>query len=133
MTNFSVELHDSTLESIEQTETEVRLRLSPAMLHKSHGIPGIDPGEVWAATVEIVFDGVTAPIGPFRAPQIISDGCICTGQDNISMLNISSNNRLGVGKLKLEFESSQIGNLEVPFESATVAVVHFGKFLEVFG
>jgi hypothetical protein len=52
--NAAVEIHDSTLESIE-THSEVLVAMLSAYVHRSSGRPGIDAGTGWSQTVRLRF------------------------------------------------------------------------------
>jgi hypothetical protein len=44
--NCSIEIHDSALNSVETQGTLLKLFIQ-AYIHKSKGVPGVDPGTGW--------------------------------------------------------------------------------------
>ena len=58
MCNCAVEFHDSEVESIRSSDTQISIRLAPAYIHESRGLPGIDNGTVLLQDADlIVVDG----------------------------------------------------------------------------
>lgn len=65
--NWAIEIHDSTLESIERNGSTLVAVLS-AYLHSSAGSPGASPGSGWSQTAHIEIgdgndNGVGTPVG----------------------------------------------------------------------
>lgn len=50
----SIEFHDSTIGSIRREGVNLTIDFAPAYLHRSAGIPGVDPGTGWTQEVLIV-------------------------------------------------------------------------------
>jgi hypothetical protein len=53
--NAGIELHDSKVSAIVRSPGVLRILLEPAYVHRSAGRPGVDPGEGWVQSAELVF------------------------------------------------------------------------------
>jgi hypothetical protein len=49
--NAALEFHDSELCAIEIESDRLALRFAPAYVHRSDGVPGVDPGTGWTQNV----------------------------------------------------------------------------------
>src|SRR6266850_406680 len=76
MTNRSIEMHDSKLQSIAVSTGYVVLEFSPAYIHQSAGRPGIDAGTGWTqrAVVRVRGDVVSGSLT--ELPCRLSSGWI---------------------------------------------------------
>lgn len=130
--NHSIEFHDSVLSTIMQKNAQLRILLKPAMLHKSSGIPGVDPGEVWASAVEIVLEGVGASVDVIAGEPLIYDGYLMVDKKKYFMLEVSPPRRITMGTLKLSLEHPKIPNLELQFTSLQAVLIDSGRFIDKF-
>ncbi len=79
MENACIELHDSTVQQVSVSGSTVPVFFSRAYLHKSAGLPGVDPGTVWSQPAELAFLGASLR-GPIpRESVTISDGSLELG------------------------------------------------------
>ncbi|MDB6033500.1 MAG: hypothetical protein JWM16_3838 [Verrucomicrobiales bacterium] len=84
--NTLIELHDSKVAEIDESNGTIVLRFLPAYLHKSEGRPGLDPGTGWVQDAQLVFtEGIAS--GDFPGlPCDVMDGELIVGtecHDNI--------------------------------------------------
>lgn len=71
-----VDLHDSRLASVTESDGAVRLRLEPAYVIASGDEPGRNGGSGWSAEVEIALRGASMKSAPTMVPSWISDGFV---------------------------------------------------------
>jgi hypothetical protein len=77
--NTAIELHDSTVADIVQTEEGIVVRFLPAYLHKSQGRPGVDSGTGWVQEVHLLLvDGMVTGQHP-DLPCRVHDGDLVVG------------------------------------------------------
>jgi hypothetical protein len=69
--NSSIELHDSTVESVVRDGRLIRLALRPAYVHKSLGIPGSDPGSGYVQDFILEFSNARIEVDFGRLPAEI--------------------------------------------------------------
>ena len=74
--NREVDLHDSTLESVEQAGGAVVIRLAPAYVIASGDEPAKNGGTGWSVDVEITLHGASLKTAPTTLPSWISDGFV---------------------------------------------------------
>lgn len=77
--NQSVELHDSCIASITQKDEFVIVRFSPAYLHISDGVPGIDAGVGCVADLELEFRNGVIESACHSFPVTLYSGRILLG------------------------------------------------------
>jgi hypothetical protein len=74
-----LELFGSRVGRIEWVDGGARVHFTLAILHKSKGKPGRDPGTVWAQEVELILADARRSGTPPRLPGNISDGYLEVG------------------------------------------------------
>ena len=72
--NSAIELHDSTLASVDGENGRIEVSLKPAYLHKSAGVPGVDPGTGWVQDIVLVIEGGGIEGQAPEMPCDLSDG-----------------------------------------------------------
>jgi hypothetical protein len=76
--NQIIELHDSTVVAVRESQGEVQLDLE-AYIHVSEGRPGIDPGTGWTMPVRMTIASATV-VRAFEGDSLwIIDGAITVG------------------------------------------------------
>ena len=118
--NRYLEFHDSTLFSIEELNGVVKILLSPAMIHISEGVSGVDDGAVWLQDVEIVVQEGSFRETDLALPVRISDGCIKLGDtffENVMEIPFSGQ---GDVELQLVFPGTSITNVTVKGKGARI-------------
>jgi hypothetical protein len=72
----ALEFHDSTVASVRVVAGDAEVLLSPAYVHRSPGVPGIDPGEGHhqAVTVRLAAASVSGEVAAFAGR--LSDGTL---------------------------------------------------------
>lgn len=93
MSNKAIELHDSTISSVQEEQGRLEILFDSAYIHESNGRPGVDDGTGWAQTAKFVFDSpvVTGKWPAF--PACIRSGTLEVGQtiyDNVIPLPLKS-------------------------------------------
>ena len=97
--NQAIELHDSTLAAIQESDGDAVIELRPAYIHASDGKPGSDPGDGLLQDADIIVSN------PMQFPVLhgidlwISDGSISTPMqkhDNVLQLPFATNGRCSV-------------------------------------
>jgi hypothetical protein len=83
--NAAVELHDSEVVAVVQSEGAVVVRLS-AYVHRSSGRPGFDPGSGWSQAVDLVFADGVVECSPVELPFTLDDGRVSGGAELAGML-----------------------------------------------
>jgi hypothetical protein len=76
--NQAIELHDSDLVSISVRGGNVVISLSPAYLHRSIGIPGVDSGSGWLQDATLTLSDVSIS-AEVALPATIAGGSLRTG------------------------------------------------------
>jgi hypothetical protein len=79
--NSAIELHDSTVDSVFQIDQTIRVALCPAYVHKTSGIPGIDPGSGYVQDFILEFTSAQVEASSDVFPAGILDGRIRTSSD----------------------------------------------------
>ena len=74
--NREVDLHDSNLASVEQTDGAVVIRLAPAYVIASGDEPAKNGGTGWSVDVDIALHGAALKTTPPTAPGWIADGFV---------------------------------------------------------
>lgn len=74
--NREVDLHDSRLASVTESEGAILIRLEPAYVIASGDEPGRNGGSGWSADVEITLRGASLKNAPTMVPSWISDGFV---------------------------------------------------------
>lgn len=114
----AIEIHDSTLVQLEYKENTLIATLR-AYVHRSKGIPGVDPGSGWIQAVEIRLVRGHATGDVAEMPIELYDGrLVIDGQTFDNMVPLPY--EFG-GSVRLELEGAN--NLAVVLEGDAVAVV----------
>ena len=91
-----LELHDSRIDRVEISQSDVYVHFSHAYVHKSKGMPGRDPGTGWSQEALLVITRVVgAPQLP-PLPNTISDGYLEVGGIKHTLLPLPFKRRAGV-------------------------------------
>jgi hypothetical protein len=77
--NSALEFHDSTLTGVDQNGRDLVLRLDPACVHRSHGQPGLDPGDVWLEALGLVVTEAVIEVVPSVLPGELWGGTLSAG------------------------------------------------------
>lgn len=100
--NWAIEIHDSTLDSIEKNGSTLVAVLS-AYLHSSVGSPGVSPGSGWSQTAHLqIGDGTDNGVG---TPVGLSGGKVDLGDevhDNLIPLPMTHD-----GPVRIELETAK--------------------------
>jgi hypothetical protein len=103
--NTILELHDSTVATINGQQGETVVHFLPAYLHKSEGRPGYDPGTGWVQEVRLIFHEASVD-GDFPdLPCDVLDGALTIDglrHDNYIPMPLVSEAR---AELRLVFDS----------------------------
>jgi hypothetical protein len=87
--NSAIELHDSTIESVVHVGQQIRVAFHPAYVHKSAGIPGIDPGSGYVQDFIFEFSAGRIEAGFGTLPAEILHGELFLGDQKVdNMVNL---------------------------------------------
>lgn len=78
--NSALELHDSTLSALSQSDGAVIVALRPAYLHMSDGHPGTDAGTGWWLDLDLRFPAASVEGVAAAFPVEIVDGSLEVGE-----------------------------------------------------
>ncbi len=126
----AIELHDSEVSFIWPEETKLRIILSPAIVHRSEGIPGTDPGTVWTQDAVMVFqDCELSGIIP-QLPCALADGMLHSNgstQENVINVPLSTTGQL---QIILSFETGT--EIQITARNLHLTLCWTPKYLETF-
>lgn len=98
----AVELHDSKVESIVESDGSIELELK-AYLHQSDGRPGIDPGTVWTQPVRLTFLNAKMQSTLVTYPDTIMNGLLTLSAERFENCFEIPLTHYGPTELHLEF------------------------------
>lgn len=106
----AVEFHDSTVASVRAVASDVEVCLSPAYIHRSLGVPGVDPGEGHHQTVTLRL--TTASVSGESAAFVgrLSGGSLRVSGSSIGLVPLPYSER---GKVTLSLVLDSGATLEV--------------------
>jgi len=88
-TKIAIELHDSVIGSLSSEGSDLKLSLNPAYVHRSIGIPGIDPGDGLVQDAIITIrDGSVAGELPEFPTHILDGECLLGSQTIIDLIHL---------------------------------------------
>jgi hypothetical protein len=125
-----LDLHDSRIDSVEISESDVHVHFSHAYIHKSKGTPGRDSGSGWSQEALLVISNALitdSPLPPL--PNTISDGYLKVGGIAHTLLPLPFTRRADVS-LSLVFADGT--NLDVSGRGAAVQLLGQAIYLEDF-
>ena len=79
MSHSAIELHDSEVERISKEGDSVLISFVEVYIHKSEGIPGVDPGTGWLQKAELHLEDASIEGKAPDLPRWISDGRLTIG------------------------------------------------------
>jgi hypothetical protein len=108
--NEALELHDSTVESVQREGGVLRVSLRTAYVHRSSGRPGVDSGEGYAQAVDLLFSEARVEVHGACVGVLSSGSISCDGRtsDNLVPLPLSQ-----AGNIQATFEFASGGVLRV--------------------
>ncbi len=77
-----IELHDSVIQSLSNIGPDIHLRLSPAILHRSAGIPSVDKGHVFTVDVIVKLQDGDMSNSLGGCPVLLADGKLIMGREH---------------------------------------------------
>jgi len=80
----AIEIYDSTLTSVVNEGQRVTVDLQPAYIHRSTGMPGVDPGGGWAQDVILVVEKGTIAGDVTELPCDLWEGSLQVGNETIA-------------------------------------------------
>jgi hypothetical protein len=105
--NSAIEIHDSVLGAIEQQSGKTILRLTPAYIHKSAGIPGVENGSGWVQNAILTIDVSAGDVAVQDFPTDLAAGVLqIDGREFSNMIPLPLSQR-GAISLKLVTQSSE--------------------------
>ncbi len=126
----AIELHDSRVRSCIETEGDVTICLSPAILHRSSGLAGRDVGDVFTLDLLLTLYDATI-IEPFgHLPTALADGSVVV--DNESFGNCIPYPLDVMAATKVEFLDEFGRSIRISAHGLTLTASSDEKYLEPF-
>jgi hypothetical protein len=128
-TNVGIELHDSDVVAIRQDLTNFFIDLS-VYVHRTHGVPGVDPGSVWNQTATIsLFNGqlLSIAIDSLDPDYDIYDGSVTTGGRILKNVVPCPLDSVTEALLDLSFRSG--GQIRIKADRLTIAFTGESRYL----
>jgi hypothetical protein len=127
--NVALELHDSTLESVEH-EGHVLIARFSAYVHRSSGAPGVDAGTGWSQSVHFRIGGarVKGSLGSLPM-ELLGGRLVVSGQvfDNLVRMPL-----IDSGLVSVQLQGSNSLELVIDGEGIEANLVGPAKYLESF-
>ncbi len=108
--NAALELHDSTVASVEREAGVLRISLEPAYVHRSAGRPGVDSGQGYVQPAELLFSQARVDIHGTCIGDLSSGSVSCDGRVYENVLSLPLNLARSI---QGSFEFTSGGVLEV--------------------
>jgi hypothetical protein len=128
--NQAVELHDSVLERVTEASHGIVLRVA-AYVHRSSGVPGVDPGTGWSQPAEmtVLAGRVVARTG--SPPFSLAGGTLVVeGREIENVLPVPSSH---AGPVQVRLEGAEGEQLVIVGEGLQLVVLDEPEYLEEFG
>ena len=125
----ALELHDSRIDRVKISHSDVYVHFSHAYVHKSKGMPGRNAGTGWSQEAILVIGG---PVSMARLPPLpntISDGHLEVGRIKHTLLPLPFTRKVDVS-LSLVFADGT--SLDVSGRGAAVELLGQAIYLEDF-
>jgi hypothetical protein len=120
--NAALEFHDSEVQLAVGESGELRVVFSAAYMHRSVGLPGVDPGAGYIQPAELVFSGASwVGLSPLCVGPL-SDGVLVAGDQSFSLIPVPFN-ASGQVSAELVFVSGAV----LSVSATSVACSCFGK------
>jgi hypothetical protein len=126
----AIEIYDSTLTSLVQEGQRVIVDLQPAYIHRSTGMPGVDPGGGWAQDVILVVEKGTIEGDVTELPCDLWEGSLQVGNETIANIIPLPLDYRGVVELTLVTQTEN----RVIIRGSAISATPIGesKFIEEF-
>jgi hypothetical protein len=124
--NAGLEFHDSQLERVEESGTQV-LR---AYIHRSQGNPGVDPGSGWSQSALLRFTRATIQNGFSMYPAELVEGTLVTPAGVIK--NVVAVPAFLRGPVRLELPSATGERMVVEAADVELTLVGEPRYIEEF-
>jgi hypothetical protein len=128
--NSAIEIHDSVLSSVEQQGAKTILRLTPAYIHKSDGIPGVDNGSGWVQDAIVTIDGSMAEVAVLEYPVDLAKGVLeIDGRQTSNMIPLPLSHK---GSVSLKLMTQRSGTLRITGSAIHVELLGAPEYVEEF-
>ena len=130
MANQAIEIHDSELASIEASDGNIILKLSPAYIHMSDRRPAIDAGTGWLQDAVIRVRGTAVAGSMSELPCDLWDGYLkLNGElsDNLIPIPLAA-----TGDIELHLTSKAGESVNVRGDSITLELLGEPKYIDDF-
>ena len=128
--NVSVEFHDSDVASVELRDSDLIITLSPAVVHRSPGIPGVDPGTCWSQDAVLLLPGGLIQGARPWLPSTLSEGTITAGDQSYENVIPVCSDLVGRVNLRLTFVNGD--QLGVDAQGLKVVLMGSARFIGTF-
>ncbi|MGH9776341.1 MAG: hypothetical protein ACRD50_15525 [Candidatus Acidiferrales bacterium] len=128
--NSAIEIHDSVLASLEVEGRQVKIALRPAYIHKSSGVPGVDPGTGWVQDVILSIEAgsIDGVISEF--PRDLSDGTLeINGRIERNVVPLPLNQG---GNIVLKLETSGAEKIMISGAQISAQLIGKAEYIEEF-
>ncbi len=128
MTSSTLEFEASVVAAVTETGGAVTIALAPAVIHRSEGIAGVDPGTRWTQQAELVFTEAELDGAPPTLPAAMARGKLRAGvYTYLDMLPVPT---VGIGPAAFELKFVDGSRLSVSGETVTLRLLGDAKYVE---
>ncbi len=126
--NAAIELHDSTLERLDMEADAVVVVLS-AYVHRSAGVPGVDPGSGWSQAARIRCPGGRASAASDTPLELAGGRLDLSGRvhDNVIPVPLSH-----IGSIRLELRGFRGEGMVIEGEALHADLIGEPRYVEDF-
>lgn len=129
--NVAIELHDSNLVAIEERDGMVVVRLEPAYIHKSDGVPGFDRGTGWVQFAKMEIQSACIEGEYPNHEERIMDGTLVIGCDeHVNIVPIPLN--LSNAVIRLCIKINELYSFVISGSGIRVELLGSPRFIEEF-
>jgi hypothetical protein len=128
MTSSTLEFEASVVGAVAEVGDGVTIVLAPAVIHRSEGIAGVDPGTRWLQQAELVFTAAELEGETPALPAAMARGKLRAGvYTYLDMLPVPTE---GVGPAAFDLEFADGSRLAVIGETVTLRLHGDAKYVE---
>ena len=127
---IAIEIYDSTLGSVMESGGHIIISLNPAYIHRSTGMPGVDPGGGWAQDVVLRLENGTIDGSVPEMPCDLWEGNLQVGNQKIENIIPLPLDYRGIVKLILVTQDES--RLVVQGSGISATLTGEPKFIEEF-
>jgi hypothetical protein len=130
MKNHSIEIHDSTLDTISVRDGKAVLYFSSVYIHESTGTPGVDSGSGWVQQALLRISDAAVRRSFSKFPAELLDGYISLGGAVLSNKIPIPLRHKGIVEIRLESWNDEV--VLIAGDSAELELIGEPKYVEEF-